>query len=209
MVAKPYFIGIVGASGSGKTSFLRDLLAKLPEKRCATLSQDNYYRPIHEQERDANGQPNFDLPTSIHIDHLWEDLQKLTCGQAIRRTEFTFNHGARQARIITVEPAEILILEGLFLFHFEQVRTMLDLRVFIDADLSICKLRRLERDGRERGYTPKDVHYQWDEHVMPAYRKYILPYRELAHVIVENHDHYQEGLEAVTTRVMASFQALR
>src|SRR5205809_972789 len=129
MSRKPYLIGIVGGSGSGKTSFLRDLLARLPSEQCAVLSQDNYYRPIQEQERDANGRPNFDLPTSIHIEHFYDDLQKLARREPITKTEYTFNHRERQGRLISVEPANILVVEGLFLFHFEHVREMLDLRV--------------------------------------------------------------------------------
>jgi uridine kinase len=99
---KPYLVGIVGGSGSGKTSFLRDLLARLPEKACAVVSQDNYYRPIHEQERDGNGQPNFDLPTAFHLDHFHDDLSRLMRGEAIVRTEYTFNHRERTGRPITV-----------------------------------------------------------------------------------------------------------
>jgi len=208
MSRKPFLIGIVGGSGSGKTSFLRDLLARLPEKRCAVVSQDNYYRPIHEQERDANGQPNFDLPTSIHVEHFHADLQKLIRGEAITKTEYTFNHRERQGRAIIVGPAEILILEGLFLFHFDQIRSMLDLRVFIDANLAICKSRRLERDARERGYAAEHVEYQWQEHVLPAYEKYILPYREQAHVVVMNHTEYEDGIATVTNLVLQKLASL-
>src|SRR6266498_3598140 len=132
MSRKPYLIGIVGGSGSGKTSFLRDLLRRLPEKKCAVVSQDNYYRPIHEQERDANGRPNFDLPSSIHLDRFHDDLCKLLRGETITKTEYTFNHRDRQGRLITVAPAEVLILEGLFLFHFQKIRGLLDLRLFIE-----------------------------------------------------------------------------
>jgi uridine kinase len=208
MSRKPYLIGIVGGSGSGKTSFLRDLLARLSEKQCAVISQDNYYRPIHEQERDANGQPNFDLPTSIHVEHFHADVQKLTRGEAITKTEYTFNHRERQGRAITVEPAEVLILEGLFLFHYEQISKMLDLRVFIDADLAICKARRLERDAHERGYAAAHVEYQWREHVLPAYEKYIVPYREQAHLVVANHADYDAGIVTVTNLVLQKLASL-
>src|SRR5688572_16553033 len=204
MSRKPYLVGIVGGSGSGKTSFLNDLLARLPAAKCAVLSQDNYYRPIHEQERDANGQPNFDLPSSIHLEHFHDDLQKLTRGQSISKIEYTFNHRERQGRLITVEPAEVLILEGLFLFHFAQIRDLLDLRVFIEADLAVCKTRRLKRDANERGYEMLHVEYQWEQHVLPAYEKYILPGREHAHLVVANHEDYANGLERVAEHVLAS-----
>lgn len=202
MIAKPYLIGIVGGSGSGKTSFLRDLLARLPEKQCAVVSQDNYYRPIHEQERDASGQPNFDLPTSIQLDHFCDDVTNLLRGETITKIEYTYNHRERQGRHITVEPAPIVILEGLFLFHFERIRAQFDLRVFIDAHVEICKQRRLKRDAAERGYSPEHVEYQWTQHVLPAYERFILPYREDAHVVVANHVNYDAGLDVVVELVL-------
>lgn len=209
MSRKPYLVGIVGGSGSGKTSFLRDLLARLPDSECAVISQDNYYRPIHEQERDANGHPNFDLPTSIHFEHFLDDLKKLTHGEPISKYEYTFNHRERQGRLMTVEPAPLLIVEGLFLFHFAQVRDMLDLRVFIEADLAICKSRRVKRDATERGYDMVHVEYQWEQHVLPSYEKYILPGREHAHLVVTNQDDYVDGLDRVANHVLENLENLR
>jgi uridine kinase len=200
---KPYIVGIVGGSASGKTAFLRDLRARLPAQSCCIVSQDNYYRTINEQERDANGQPNFDLPTAIHRERFHDDMCKLLRGETISQTEYTFNHLERQGRLITVVPADIVLIEGLFLFHYEEIRRLIDLRVFVDAREDICKQRRLQRDLQERGYPPHEVEYQWEQHVMPAYRQYVLPYREDAHLIVANHAGYEKGLEVVTHHVLA------
>jgi uridine kinase len=209
MPSKPYLVGIVGGSASGKTSFLYDLLKRLPAKSCAVVSQDNYYRTIDEQERDASGHPNFDLPTSIRRDHFHDDLCKLMRGEAVTRTEYTFNHRDKVGRTITVEPAPVLLLEGLFLFHYEEIRSLIDLRVFVDAREDVCKARRLERDSQERGYPAAHVEYQWVQHVMPAYRQYVLPYREEAHVIVTNHVSYEKGLEVVCDHLGARLAVSR
>src|SRR5437660_1703512 len=191
MSRTPYLPGIVGGSASGKTSFLRDLLARLPSDQCAVVSQDNYYRSIDEQQRDAREEPNFDLPTAIYRDHFHADLQKLLRGETVARNEYTFNHRDKVGRTITVVPAKIIVVEGLFVFHYEEIRALLDLRIFIDAREDACKQRRLERDAAERGYSAEHVEYQWEHHVVPAYRKYILPYRDEAHVIVTNHGGYE------------------
>jgi uridine kinase len=203
MYRKPYIVGIVGSSASGKTSFLRDLVAQLPERACCVVSQDNYYRTIDEQMRDANGLPNFDLPSAIHRDRFFEDMCALMRGEAVTKTEYTFNHRERPGNLITIEPADVLIMEGLFVFHHEEIRSLLDLRVFIEAREQLCKERRLIRDTHERGYSPEDTAYQWEHHVLPAYRQFVLPYREEAHLIVANHVNYEKGLEVVTHHVMA------
>lgn len=202
MSRSTYLVGIVGGSASGKSSFLRDLLVRLPADRCAVVSQDNYYRPIGEQVRDAAGQPNFDLPTAIHRDELLNDLRQLLNGDAVTRPEYTFNHRDRPGRTVIVEPAPVILIEGLFIFHFEDIRELFDLRVFIDAREDVCKQRRLARDAIERGYGPEHVEYQWDNHVLPAYRQYILPHRDDAHVIVTNHNGYEKGLEVVAHHVL-------
>ena len=200
---KPYLVGIVGSSASGKTSFLRELLARLPASACSVVSQDNYYRSIAEQARDPNGFPNFDLPTAIHRDHFFADMCALLRGETITRTEYTFNHRQRQGRLITIPPSAVILMEGLFLFHYEDIRDLFDLRVFIDAREEICKARRIQRDFEERGYPPEHAEYQWQHHVLPAYRQYILPYRDDAHVIVTNHVNYEKGLEVVTHHMLA------
>jgi uridine kinase len=100
-------------------------------------------------------------------------------------------------------PAGIILVEGLFLFHYEEICSLIDLRVFVDAREDICKQRRVQRDLHERGYPPHDVEYQWEQHVMPAYRQYVLPYRDEAHLIVTNHTGYEKGLEVVTHHVLA------
>jgi uridine kinase len=203
MSRKPYLVGIVGGSASGKTSFLRDLLARLPADRCAVLSQDNYYRSLAEQQRDAHGQANFDLPTAIHREHFHADLEKLLRGETVTRTEYTFNQRDRTGRTITVAPATIVVVEGLFVLHYEEIRALFDLRVFIDAREDACKKRRLERDAAERGYDAAHVEYQWEHHVLPAYRQFILPYRDEAHVIVANHGGYEKGLQVVADHLSA------
>ncbi|MBI1830479.1 MAG: uridine-cytidine kinase [Planctomycetes bacterium] len=194
---KPYLVGIVGGSASGKTSFLDDLVRLLPVRHCAVLSQDNYYRPKEEQERDAQGQPNFDLPGAIQAGRLLRDLHCLLAGETIAKTEYTFNQRDRRGRLIIVDPAPVILLEGLFLFHFAEIRALFDLRVFIDAAEDVCKQRRLQRDAVERGYLSEHVEYQWENHVLPAYRQFVLPYREQAHVVVANHESYEKGLDVV------------
>jgi uridine kinase len=203
MATNPYLVGIVGASASGKTSFLRDLIARLPTASRSVVSLDNYYHPIAMQQRDANGRANFDLPTALDWPRFHADLATLQRGEKIVHTEYTYNHRDKPGDPIIVAPADVLILEGLFLFHDDAIRAAIDLRVFIDADEEICRQRRLQRDQRERGYTFEHSAYCWEHHVLPAYRQFVLPYREEAHLVVANHTVYAEGLNALSRRLQA------
>jgi uridine kinase len=199
MSRKPYLVGIVGGSASGKTSFLRELAARLTP--CAVVSQDNYYRPFEEQFRDAAGFANFDLPTAIHRDRLADDLQRLLRGEAVIGAEYGFKHPEPPRKPLRIEPAPVILAEGLFLFHCAEIRALIDLRVFIDAHPDTCKQRRILRDEGERGSPPAHVEYVWENHVVPAYRQYVLPYRDQAHLIVSNEMTFEHGLAIVVQRV--------
>ena len=152
-MANPYhIIGVAGGSASGKTSFLRDLEEELPKGSVSFVSQDNYYFPKEMQHVDENGEINFDLPTSIDREQFYKDLVDLSSGKSIVKKEYTFNNKSVEPKLITIEPAPIIVLEGLFIFYFKEIRDLLDLRVFLDVREDIKLSRRIKRDATERGY---------------------------------------------------------
>lgn len=197
MAVKPYIIGIAGGSASGKTSFIEDLKKEFSASELSVVSQDNYYLPKENQQVDENGEINFDLPESIDRKAFSKDMETLIKGNPITITEYTFNVDPSQAKSITTLPTPILIMEGLFVFHYEEIRKLLDLRIYIDVREAIKLERRLNRDLKERGYPEEAIKYQWEHHVMPSYKKYLRPYRDDAHVIITNNHHYTKGLEVL------------
>lgn len=198
-----YIVGIAGGSASGKTSFLRDLEQGLPPGSTCVISQDNYYLPREEQQRDEQGEINFDLPSSIHREDFVRDLKKLLSGQTVSRMQYGFNNPDCAAQTVEIEPAPIIIMEGLFVFHYEEIREMLDLRVYIDAREEIKLKRRILRDALERGYNESTVRYQWQNHVMPAYNKFLRPYRDTADIIITNNTNYQKGLHVLNNHLLS------
>jgi uridine kinase len=201
MSRQPYLVGISGGSASGKTSFLKKLRASLPDGATCVVSQDNYYLPKEKQLKDENGQINFDLPTSIHRDAFYADMMRLMKGESIQLQEYTFNNAAHTATLIHLAPAPIVIMEGLFIFHYEEIRNQLDLRVYIEAREDVKLTRRLKRDKDERGYPEDIVMYQWQNHVMPSYRQYLQPYRDQSDIIVTNNDTFDKGLEVLVNHL--------
>lgn len=202
MSKKPYLVGISGGSASGKTSFLKKLRAAMPPGSNCIVSQDNYYLPKDEQFKDENGQINFDLPTSIHRHAFHADMNRLMKGETVELKEYTFNNAERTSELITLEPAPIIIMEGLFIFHYEEIRNQLDLRVYIEAREEIKLNRRLKRDKDERGYPEDVVMYQWQNHVMPSYKQYLQPYRDMSDVIITNNTSFDKGLEVIIDHLL-------
>lgn len=188
-----YLVGVAGGSGSGKTTLVRALRDQLPEGQACIVSQDDYYLPIEQQARDANGRVNFDLPSALDLDLLADDLRCLAQGEAVYRQEYNFNMAA-EPKWMEIRPARVILVEGLFLFHHAGLRDLFDLKVFVEASEEVQLHRRIARDERERGYPLADVMYQWEHHVMPAYREHLLPYRHQCDLHVVNERRYERAL---------------
>jgi uridine kinase len=192
-----YLVGVAGGSGSGKTSLVRALRDSLPTGTVCLVSQDDYYHPLEQQEVDANGKVNFDLPTAVDLDGLARDLRSLVAGDPILRKEYTFNQDGREPEWIQLRPAPVILVEGLFVLHHGPVRELFDLRVFIEASEEAQLDRRLRRDALERGYGQDEIMYQWEHHVLPAYRSYLLPYRHLCDLHVVNESSYERAVNVL------------
>ncbi len=181
-------VGICGGSGSGKTTLLKRLETTFRDKNPCVFSMDNYYLPIELQQLDANGIVNFDLPTALDEKRLAKDLKALANGQPIEVKEYHFNAPPNKNVLITLNSSELIIVEGLFLFHYPGVKELLDYSIFVDVDPNVQLDRRLYRDQETRGYSREDIMYQWDNHVLPCFENYLYPYKKDASFIFRN-DH--------------------
>jgi uridine kinase len=119
----------------------------------------------------------------------------------VTRPEYTFNNTEAEPRIITFRPAPVIIVEGLFVFHYKKVRKMLDLRIFLHAKDNLKVVRRIKRDRIERNYDLADVLYRYEHHVLPSFEKYVEPYKEKADIIVNNNTDFNMGLRVVRSFV--------
>ena len=186
MEKNPFVIGICGGSGSGKTTLLKRLADTFSNLSTAVFSMDNYYFSIEKQVKDKNGVVNFDLPSALNEAKLTTDLLQLIAGEPIEVKEYFFNSPPNKNVLITIEPAEVLIVEGLFLFHYKELFKAINYSVFVDVDHKIQLDRRIYRDQENRGYKRADILYQWDNHVLPCYEQFIEPYRHQANFIFRN-----------------------
>lgn len=201
-MSKPFVIGIAGGSGSGKTTLINKLRANFSESELCLLSQDNYYKKREEQETDNNNQKNFDLPTSFRETDFTHDVQQLINGTPIEILEYTFNNPLATPKSIIYKPAKILIIEGLFVYHFKPIADLIDLKIFVDVATHLKLIRRIYRDQVERNYPIDDVLYRYENHVYPAFEKYVLPYKKSCDIIINNNN--KESLEKALA-VMTAF----
>lgn len=198
---KPFIIGIAGGSGSGKTFFLNCFLHHFKQDEVTLVSQDDYYIPAGDMTQEENKLYNFDLPSTIDSEQFLRDIKQLMSGEVVYKKEYNFNNPLAVVKILEIKSAPIIIVEGLFILHFKEIAALLDHTIFVDADEQVALDRRIKRDGLERGYPEEDVLYKWHNHVVPAYKEYLLPYREQCNKVVMNNTNEPDEIIAITEAI--------
>lgn len=196
-MTKPFIIGITGGSGSGKTTILNRIKEQFSREDVCIVSQDDYYFDREFQETDEEGYQNFDLPKSIDKKSFYSDLEKLSRGESFERQEYVFNNKEKTPQFLTFNPAPVIVVEGLFVFHYKKIRRLLDLKVYVHAKENLKVIRRIKRDRIERGYPLDDVLYRYEHHVLPSFEKYVLPYMQDADIVINNHETFDRGLDVL------------
>lgn len=208
MNKKPFVIGIAGGSGSGKTFFLKCFLNHFREEEVCLLSQDDYYYRVGQNmTAEENKLYNFDQPSTIDNDQFLSDIKRLINGETVYQKEYTFNNPNAEPKLLEIKTAPIVMVEGLFILHFKEIAEILDLKIFIDADEDIALQRRLKRDLIERGYPEGDVLYKWNNHVMPAFKDYLLPHKAQCDRIITNNTHVAEDIIEITNQISGNLRA--
>ena len=183
---KPHIIGIAGPSSSGKTELARQVAAKLPGTSIVSL--DSYYRGMEEIPLEARKRVNFDHPDAIEWPLLHRHLEAMSMGLPFDEPVYSFADYARANETRRIEPSRFVIVEGLFVFHWPELRALLDTRVYVETEPSVCFDRRLKRDVAERGRTPQSVREQYERTVKPSAEWFVIPTRKYASVVVSGED---------------------
>lgn len=193
-----FIVGITGGSGVGKTTLISGLNDEFKDQ-VTTFSLDNYYKPKDHQEKDKNGVINFDLPTALDVDKMKADFQKLCQGEQVKQNIYQFNNPANEDAYLTLEPKQLLIVEGLFVMHYDFIKSALDYSVYLSVNRDLQLERRLLRDVQERNYSEDDVMYQWKNHVIPSYENFVKPYKPEADLIITNNQEFDENIHILSS----------
>lgn len=196
-------VGLSGGSGSGKTSLVKALAQCMESSLISFVTQDNYYLPVEQQQKDQNGRVNFDLPGAIDSTRLQADLRKLLNGETIFVEEYGFNNKTHEPKVVWVKPAPIVIVEGLFVLHFDAEWKLLNKRIYIDVVDTVRAQRRLNRDRAERGLTEEAIRYQWENHVQPADVQFLHPYRNNCDLLLDNSASLDVALSTLQKAILA------
>ncbi|KAG2414280.1 hypothetical protein HFD88_003471 [Aspergillus terreus] len=179
-------IGIAGSSGSGKTSVAMEIVKSLNLPWVVILVMDSFYKSLSPEEHAKAHQNEFDFdcPDALDFDALVQTLRDLKQGKKANIPVYSFAHHQRQPQTTTLYSPRVLILEGILALHDPRVVELLDVKIFVEADMDVCLGRRILRDVRERGRDIEGIIKQWFAYVKPSYRKFVEPQRADSDIII-------------------------
>jgi uridine kinase len=196
----PVVLGIAGCSGSGKTTLAEELAR---EMEGTLFHTDHYYRDLSHLTYEERCLQNFDHPDILESDLLIAHVSRLAGGHAIRQPQYDFTTHTRRAGIQKhLEAHHLLIVDGIFALHYEGLRALYDLSIYVDTPDDVCYQRRVARDIRERGRTAESVAKHYADTVRPMAEQYVRPSAAHADLVVK-------GTESLDWSVEAVFSALR
>jgi uridine kinase len=180
---RPLFIGIAGGSGSGKTTIAETVVDRL-DGQVAFMQHDAYYRHTPDLSYEERTKVNYDHPASLESELLVAHLETLRSGTAVERPVYDFSEHLRAEVTVRIEPAPVVVVEGILVLSEPSLRSELDLKIFVDTDADLRFARRLERDIDERGRSVESVIGQYLETVRPMHIEFVQPSMRYADLII-------------------------
>ena len=204
---KPFVIGVAGGSGSGKSTVTREVLASIGSDMVAVVMQDDYYCDQTHLSPEARRKTNYDHPQAFDWPLMVQHVQALLRGETIEMPTYDFAKDNRASQTITVKPAPVIVIEGLFALFDAELCKMMSLKIFVDTAADVRFIRRLQRDMAERGRSAESVINQYMETVRPMHKQFIEPTKRNADVILP-HGANGPAVDIITTKVISLIRNL-
>ena len=204
-----FVLGIAGGTGSGKTTVAQRLVEGLPRSAVEVIDHDAYYRDRSRLPAEERLLINYDHPDAIETEMLVDHLAALRAGRTVEIPQYDFREHVRRPDTRRVEPAAVVIVEGILVLADERLRAQMDLKLFVDTDADIRLMRRLQRDIEQRGRSFAQVRQQYDATVRPMHLAFVEPSKRFADLIIPEGGENRPALDAIVGRLIQVTAALR
>ena len=194
-----FLVGIAGGSGSGKTTFAKKIIQRVNDPSVALLHQDSYYLPSPPAHLKLHGESNFDHPDGFDWPLLKDHLRRLKAGEAVATPVYDFRQSRRSADTQLIGPCSTILMEGIYTLWDAEIRSLFDVKVYLNVEADIRFIRRLHRDVRERGRSLDSIIRQYYDTVRPMHHEYLEPTKSYADLIVG--DETDIAAEIIAARV--------
>jgi len=204
---RPIVIGVAGGTGSGKTTVANEILRRVGAEHVACIPHDAYYRDLGRLPLAQRVQVNFDHPNSLETELLVEHLKALRGERAVEIPVYDFTTHTRTGQTRRVEPAPVILVEGILIFAEPALRELLDVRLYVDTDADVRFIRRLRRDVEERGSSVESVCDQYLSTVRPMHLEFVEPSKRHADVIIPEGGFNEIATEMVAARIKGMLES--
>ncbi|MBU8892676.1 MAG: uridine kinase [Bacteroidales bacterium] len=194
-----FIIGIAGGTGSGKTTVVRKVIENLPKNEVAIITQDSYYKDNGHLPLEERQEMNFDHPASLEFKLLIDHIKKLKDGNPIEQPIYSYLTCTRSDETISVESKKVIIVEGILILQNAQLRDLMDVKVFVDADNDDRLMRVILRDLVERGRSVNKVLERYEKTVKPMHLQFIEPTKRYADVIIPQGGNNKVGIDLLAS----------
>jgi uridine kinase len=202
-------IGICGGTGSGKTTVAHKIVAAVGAENVVFLQQDAYYRDLGDMPLEVKHHVNYDHPDAFDNDLLINHLRTLKAGESVAQPIYDYTLHTRTNVKQQIEPRPVIIIEGILIFVSAELRSLMDMKVFVDTDADIRFIRRLQRDLEERARTPRSVIDQYQATVRPMHLQFVEPSKRYADIIIPDGGDNQVGIDLITEKIKAILKLQR
>lgn len=199
----PIIIGIAGGTGSGKSTVTKEILKEITDKNVAIIEQDSYYKDQSNISFEERVKTNYDHPFAFDNELLIRHLKDLINRKTIDKPIYDFEIHNRKSETEKVEPKDIIILEGILILSEEEIRNLLDIKIFVDTDSDVRVIRRILRDIKERGRTLDSVILQYMNTVRPAHLQFVEPTKRYADIIIPEGGYNKVAIDLIVAKINA------
>ena len=204
-VDKVMVIGIAGGTGSGKTTITKKMIQHFGSD-VSVIHHDNYYKAHHDMSYEERSKLNYDHPDSFDTDMLVEAVKELKRGHSVVCPVYDYTVHDRSDKTVTVNPAKVVIVEGILIFSCKELCRQMDIKIYVDTDADVRILRRIMRDVRDRGRSLDSVVNQYLSTVKPMHEQFVEPSKRNADIIIPEGGHNLVAMEMVMERVRAHLE---
>ncbi|MDD2381262.1 MAG: uridine kinase [Mariniphaga sp.] len=194
-------IGIAGGTGSGKTTVVKRIAERFSDNEVALLSQDSYYLDNGHLSLEERRAKNFDHPDSVEFDLLIDHIKKLHNGETVQEPVYSFITCLRQPETRCVEPRKVIIVEGILCLVNQDLRDLMDIKVYVDCDSDLRLARVIRRDINERGRNINQVLDRYEKTVRPSHLQFIEPTKRFADIIIPQGGRNQVAIKILTNHI--------
>ncbi len=200
---KPLIIAVAGGSSSGKTTVVEKIMANLVDYPVIVIKHDDYYKDQSNMTMEERRKVNYDHPFSLDNELFYQQLKTLISGKPIDKPTYDFVNLTRAGKTERVEPAKIIILEGILIMEEAKIRNLADIKIFVECDDDLRFIRRLQRDIKERGRTMDSVINQYINTVKPMHYAFVKPTKRYADIIIPNDYSNDVAVDIINAKILS------